>query len=146
MKILLSSVKYQKHQWKICEDLKVISLLLGLQTGYTKHMCFLCLWNSRANAEHYTKKDWPIRPRDTPGGFNCLYKPLVDPEKVFLPPLHLKLGLAKNFIKSMDHTGKGFQYVCKKLGRVVSEAKLKAGVLNGPQFVCWLMIVSLQKH
>ena len=33
----------------------------------------------------------------------------------------------------MDHTGNGFQYVCKKLARVVSEAKLKAGVLNGPQ-------------
>ncbi len=29
------------------------------------------------------------------GRFNCLHKPLVDAQKVFLPPFHLKLGLMK---------------------------------------------------
>ena len=43
MKTLLSAVDHKIHQWNICGDLKVISLLLGLQQGYTKHMCFLCL-------------------------------------------------------------------------------------------------------
>lgn len=133
MKTLLSAIQYQNHQWKICGDLKVISLLLGLQSGYTKHMCFLCLWNSRADAEHFVREEWPARPKDAPGRFNCVRKPLVDPEKIFLPPLHLKLGLAKNFVKAMDQTGSGFQYMSEKLSGVVSDAKLKAGVLNGPQ-------------
>lgn len=133
MKTLLSAVKYEEHQWNLCGDLKVISLLLGLQLGYTKHMCFLCLWDSRADSKHYKQKEWPARPKDSPGRFNCMYKPLVDSEKVYLPPLHLKLGLMKNFVKAMDQNGAGFQYLLAKFERTVSEAKVKAGVFNGPQ-------------
>ena len=55
MNILLEAIKYSKYSWKICGDLKVISLLLGLQLGYTKHMCFVCLWDSRDDINHYTK-------------------------------------------------------------------------------------------
>lgn len=44
MEVLLKLLQYSSYNWKICGDLKVISLLLGLQLGYTKHMCFLCLW------------------------------------------------------------------------------------------------------
>ena len=40
MEILLKIINYSDHNWNICGDLKVISLLLGLQLGYTKHMCF----------------------------------------------------------------------------------------------------------
>ena len=50
-----------------------------------------------------------------------------------MPPLHPKLGLAKNFVKAMDQTGTGFQYISEKLNGVVSDAKLKAGVIDGPQ-------------
>lgn len=56
----------------------------------------------------------------------------MDTKKISLPPLHLKLGSAKIFTKSMGHTGNVFQYLCYKLGRVVSEAELKAAVLNDP--------------
>ena len=28
--------------------------------------------------------------------------------KIYLSPLHIKLGLMKNFVKSVDITGKGF--------------------------------------
>ena len=44
---LLMLIKNSEHNWNICDDLNVVTLLLGMQTGYTKHMCFLCLWNSR---------------------------------------------------------------------------------------------------
>ena len=40
MKILLDILEYPEYNWKICGDLKVLSLLLKLQLGYTKHMCF----------------------------------------------------------------------------------------------------------
>ena len=43
IKILLEAIDYSKYAWSICGDLKVISLLLGLQLCNTKHMCFLCL-------------------------------------------------------------------------------------------------------
>ena len=56
MKMLLDILEYPKYNWKICSDLIVVSLLLGLQLGYTKHMCFLCLWNSREGSSHYAVK------------------------------------------------------------------------------------------
>jgi hypothetical protein len=46
--------------------------------------------------------------------------------------LHIKLGLMKNFVKGMDKTGRGFEYVRNKF-RNVSDAKIKAGVLIGLQ-------------
>lgn len=60
MKYLLTSIKYDEHQWQICGDLKVVALLLGLQLGYTKFCCFLCEWDSRAKALHYKRQDWPV--------------------------------------------------------------------------------------
>ena len=39
----------------------MIAFLLGLQGGYTKHSCFLCLWDSRADEQHYVVKNWPPR-------------------------------------------------------------------------------------
>ena len=59
MKILFDILEYPKYNWKICSDLKVLSLLLGLQLGYTKPMCFLCLWNIRKDSNHYVVKVWP---------------------------------------------------------------------------------------
>jgi len=133
MEILIDVLDYNSHQWSICGDLKVVSLLLGLQTGYTKHMCFLCLWNSRDDKNHYLQSEWPIRPKEISARFNCVHRKLVDPNKVFLPPLHLKLGLAKNFLKTLKPESSSFLYLVKKFKGIVSEAKLKAGVLNGPQ-------------
>ena len=109
MKILLEAIEYSKYSWKVCGDLKVISLLLGLQLGYTKHMCFLCLWDSRDDSNHYSRTIWPPRKELAVGRYNVKHTPLIDPQKVYLPPLHIKLGLMKNFVKAMDQHGKGFQ-------------------------------------
>ena len=37
----------------------------------------------------------------------------------------------KNFVKAMDHHGKGFQYLLEKFGPKKSGAKLKADVFVG---------------
>ena len=44
----------------------------------------------------------------------------------------MKLGLIKNFVKAMDHHGKGFQYLLEKFTNEKSDVKLKAGVFVGP--------------
>lgn len=132
MKILLKLTNYAYHNWRICGDLKVIGLLLGIQLGYTKHMCFLCLWNSRDDANHYKVKVWPPRTDFTPGKFNVQHVPLVQPEKVFLPPLHIKLGLMKNFVKAMNNQSEGFLYLKQKFTGL-SDEKLKSGIFIGPQ-------------
>ena len=68
--LLLRPTKYKGHTWNICGDLKVVSLLLGLQLDYTKHMCFLCLWNSRDDKNHYKRVDWPSRTEHVVGKHN----------------------------------------------------------------------------
>jgi hypothetical protein len=76
--------------------------------------------------------EWPKRKNLTPGKKNVTYKPLVDPKKVYLPPLHIKLGLMKNFVKVMDHDCQGFLYLQRKFPRI-SNAKIKEGIFVGPQ-------------
>ena len=56
--LLLEAISYSKYGWKICGDLKVIGLLLGMQSGYTEFCCVLCEWDSQAGDKHYTPKDW----------------------------------------------------------------------------------------
>lgn len=132
MELLLQMIQYERYSWHICGDLKVIALVLGLQLGYTKFCCFLCEWDSRDRENHFVKKQWPKRLNLKPGEKNVLYQPLVNPEKIYLPPLHIKLGLMKNFVKAMDRHGEGFHYLKRKFPKI-SDAKIKEGIFVGPQ-------------
>ena len=99
--MLLKCINYNQHQWQLCGDLKVVVLVMGLRLGYTKYCCFLCEWNNREKDSHYIKKDWPLCQSLTPGVKNVKHPPLVGSSKILLPPLHIKLGLIKNFVKAM---------------------------------------------
>jgi hypothetical protein len=132
MKLLLTKIEYDKYGWKICGDLKVIGLLLGMQMGYTKYCCFLCEWDSRDRKNHYVRKDWPARENLIPGAKNVHHFPLVKSEDILLPPLHIKLGLMKNFVKGLSKDGNGINYLKKKFPRI-SDAKIKEGIFVGPQ-------------
>ena len=131
VKLALEKIKYKEHQWPICVDLKMVSLLLGQQGGYTKFPCFLCLWDSRADKEHWTRKTWPSRDLVV-GKHNVINDALVPVDKIVLPPLHIKLGLMKQFVRALNKEGPCFNFIVRKLG-AVSIQKLRAGVLNGPQ-------------
>ena len=75
---------------------------------------------------------WPHRQSLQPGMKNVQNNPLVDPQKVLLPPLHIKLGLMKNFVKAINKNGTAFHYLRQKFPRL-SEAKIKEGIFVGPQ-------------
>lgn len=68
----------------------------------------------------------------TPGEKNILRQNLVSREKILLPPLHIKLGLMKQFVKALKKDGSCFQYLCTKFP-FISDAKLKEGIFVGPQ-------------
>ena len=129
---LLNSIEYNKYSWHLCGDLKVVALLMGLQQGYTKYMCFLCEWDSRAREMHYMMKEWTHRQNVAIGEKNIQHPALVEAQKIMLPPLHIKLGLMKNFVKAIDRTLPAFRYLHEKFPRL-SEAKIKEGVFVGPQ-------------
>ena len=95
MNLLLGKIKYDEFKWKLRGHLKVVALLLGMQLGYIKYCCFLCEWDSRDKKNHYVNKLWPKRISLTLGEENVVNPPLVIPEKIYLPPLHIKLGLIK---------------------------------------------------
>ena len=132
IKLLLEKINYDEHGWHVCADLKVVAMLTGLQGGYTKFCCFLCEWDSRARSSHYKVKEWPARTENITGQKNISRPALVDKNKIFLPPLHIKLGLMKNFVKAMDKEAEGFAYLRAKFPSI-SDSKIKEGIFIGPQ-------------
>ncbi|UYV70356.1 PRKCI [Cordylochernes scorpioides] len=63
---------------------------------------------------------------------NIANLPLIDSENIHLPPLHIKLGLMKDFVKAMDRNASGFAYLKQKISSI-SEAKIKEDIFVGPQ-------------
>ena len=131
LELILDKIKYGDHKWIICGDHKIISMLLGQQGSYTKFPCFLCEWDSRDTENYWKQKDWPRRALLKPGAKNVPRKPLVDSEKVLLPPLHIELGLMKQFVKALLKEGKCFKYICNKFP-ALSDAKVKEDISTGP--------------
>lgn len=134
IKFILDKIQYKKYEWKVCGDLKIITMILGQQEGNTKYPCFKCQWDSR-DKKNYWKK-YPKRSLST-GQRNIKYDKLVEPENIFLPPLHIKLGIMKQFVKSLPKDGETFLHLQTVFPRL-SEAKIKAGVFNGPD-ICKFM-------
>lgn len=133
MKLLLEKLQYSMHKWQICTDLKVVTIILGQQSGFTKFSCFLCEWDSRARDEHYVRKEWPARKSFIIGEKNIINKSLVDPADILLPPLHIQLGLFKQLVKALSvRESPAFDYLYEKFPKL-SEAKIQAGVFTGPQ-------------
>lgn len=48
---------------------------------------------------------WPIRKAIIPGVKNVERQSLVDPKNILLPPLHIKLGPMKQFLKALPKEG-----------------------------------------
>lgn len=71
-------------------------------------MC-VCVWDSRYK-NIVPKKHRLLVYMKT----HALFAPLVKPQDEFLPTLHLKLGLIKNFIKLMDKAGGLYLYLKDK--------------------------------
>ena len=81
---------------------------MGMQAGFIKY-CFLCLWDSRAVSQHYNQNDWGSRSTFVPGE-----QPQGESSgghRVLLPPLHVKFGLMKNFMKALHKNGAAFQHL-----------------------------------
>ena len=107
-------------------------MLLGQQSGYTKYPCFMCKWDSRDKINHWIKRDWPLRESLTPGYRNILHAALVVRSNVILPPLHIKLGLKKQFVNVLNKEGACCKYIHEKAPYMKAE-KVKESAFVGPQ-------------
>ena len=132
LKTILTSIQYNVHKWHVCADFKVIAMLTGLQPGYSKFCCFLCLWDSGPRTEHYVLKHRPARDEIEQEKHNIKQKPLLQSDRIHLPSFHIKLGLFKQFVKTLDKDSFVFAYLAEKFP-FLSKAKVKEGILIGPQ-------------
>ncbi|KAL7839426.1 hypothetical protein SRHO_G00260840 [Serrasalmus rhombeus] len=110
VKMLLGALKYDEYGWEL-GDFKMVSFLMGLQGGFTKYPCFICLWDSRDTKAHYHRRDWPQRTELTVGKNNVKWEPLVDPRKlseakikagVFVGPQIKKIIECSEFPKKLN--------------------------------------------
>ena len=90
VKALLDALNYAQYEWDVFGDFMMVAFLMGLQIGFTKFSCFLCLWASRNTSLHYTVKNWSLRSSYDVGIHYVKLAPLVDAKKVLFPPLHIK--------------------------------------------------------
>lgn len=129
MQLILNSVKYNEHGWRICADLKVVALLTGLKGGWPTHACFLCTWYTRFKGNQYEKRDWELRDSRVVNEQSIIHNALVPTDKILLPPLHIKLGVMKNFVKSLPLESPAFQYL-QAIFPNISYAKIREGTYS----------------
>ena len=110
-KALLDALNYAKYEWDVIGDFKVVAFVMGLQGGFIRFPCFLCLWDSRNTSLHCKVKNWPLRSSYGVGIHNVKLVPLVYAKKVLFPPLHIKLGFIKRFVKKMNPEGEAFKHI-----------------------------------
>ena len=88
--------------------------------------------SQRETLETKLEKDWSVRKHLTVGENIIINEPLVDSRKIIFPPLHIKLGLMKHFVKALDTDDYCFKYLCESFP-ALSNQKIKAGVFDCPQ-------------
>ena len=64
---------------------------------------------------------------------------------MLLPPLHIKLGVAKQFVKSLKPTSRAFRYI-RQMFPSISEATVKGGIFVGPQMRRMLTSEQLERQ
>ena len=109
----------------------MVNFLLGQRGGYTKYLFFSCYWDSGAYKVHWVRKQWPSRNTMKPGEKNK-HIPLIDQKNIIQSPLHIKLGLMKQFVRALGRLRDCFGGVCSTFPGLNYD-KNKAGVLDGPQ-------------
>ncbi|GBP35906.1 hypothetical protein EVAR_23155_1 [Eumeta japonica] len=130
--MVLQTLKYEEYAWQVIGDFKMVGFLLGMQGGYAKYPYYLCLWDSRADTLHYKQQSWSKRIEFQIGKHNVKNEPIVNADHILIPPLHIKLGLIKQFVKALRQDSPTFEYL-KSSFLKLSKAIVKSGIYVDPQ-------------
>ena len=80
------------------------------------------------------------------GEANIIKEPLVERDKkIILPPLHMKLGLMKQYVKAWNKDSACLKYLCDFFPGLSTE-KLKARISNGPQIRQLIVSSNFTEH
>lgn len=109
MKLLLEIIEYSQSSWNLYSNVQSIarisiSISICIISNF---VVFLCERDSRARDKQYVVKNWPRWTSLIPGVKNVSEEQLVQSEKFFPPPLHIRLGIVKHFVKTMSKDSGG---------------------------------------
>jgi hypothetical protein len=142
IKKALKLIDYDNHGWPVIADLKLLNILCGIGCHSSTNPCLFCDWKGtfRSNKldQQYDQPNAQPREQFVVGSKSVTNIPLITLDKVLLPALHIKIGLIGQFVKKLYKTYKenqkdhlGYKYL-QELFHRKSEAKLQAGIFNGP--------------
>lgn len=142
VKAILEHIGYENHRWKVQGDFKMLLILSGIKHAACKWPCYLCNWDSRDTSMHYLSGEWTKWTPDdrAPNKFSFGKVPLIPPEMLVLPELHIRLGIFQQFIKALykQHSevraNSAYEYYARKFSRLGYD-KLKIGALTGPDIL-----------
>lgn len=100
MTTLIKVIKYEGHNWKVCGDLKVVGLLLGLHGGYTKHCCFV--YGTVELGKTIKLRKSGVCNEYIANNVNVKHISLIDPKHVILLPSHINPSFNENMLTKMD--------------------------------------------
>lgn len=76
---------------------------------------------------------WTRRDNQNIGGKNIINDALIDIDNVIFPEMHIRHGIGTQFIKKLVKDNEAASIFLKEKFKI-SDAKLDAGVFNGPKF------------
>ena len=120
------------HQFQESEQISSLVFLCVCKRASQSTVVFSVSGIVKLYASITSKKDWGSRSTFFPGEHNLKENSLVVMNKVLLPPLHIKLGLMKNFVKALHKNGAAFQHLSTVFPGLSAD-KLKEGIFVGPQ-------------
>lgn len=128
---VLQLISYFEHEWIIVADLKIVAILIGIKGGYPSYPCIFCLYNSRSKVDHYVVK-WQLRKNFKIGMYSVIHTPLVNFKKIIMPPLHIKLGVATQYLKTVLKENDNALKAVKQIFPGKTNEKIMAGIFDGP--------------
>lgn len=111
LELLSESAKFRQYTWNLCGDFMIIGLLVVRQADFMKYYCFLCLWDSRTCVQALQAEGIESRSTFVPDVNSVKENPLIDMNKVLLPPFQVQHNIMKNFAKALDKNGATFQHL-----------------------------------
>lgn len=130
LQAIIMLTQYYDHKWRVCGDLKVVGVLMGLDENYVERQCFLCKWEPKENeVDNDYAQEWPTRFRIQLGKDYFIPRPLVRLEKrIILSTLQMKLGLLRNFTRKLPTDGDAHNFLYKVMDDLgLNSAKVSRG-------------------
>eukprot|EP00795_Rhopilema_esculentum_P006047 gene6047-11422_t len=120
--------------WKGSQNTNPNQLLVGTAIlVYQVFVFSVCVGQYGESTTLYKEREKHVREELVPCRTrNITNEPLVNRDRALFPPLHIKLGLTKQFTKALDKDSDCFRYLCQASPGLKIE-KLKAGIFDCPQ-------------